>query len=363
MLLLGIISETLLYICFSVLFGSFIISLVPISYRPDINIPKGALMLASGGIAILSFFPILQLVLYLYHDIGLTQTLRSVIYTFEVGKAWIFTFLISNVLFIFVIWFDYRKRSLYAYIGIAFTLLLSLSLGWSSHASSIEQWKGFLTHTTHFLAVTIWIGLLIVVSWFSKNHSNWLSFLKWFSPVAIGCFLITIVTGLVLMTFVMDLKDYANSWPLPYGQALLFKHLLIIPLLAYAFINSTLIKKKIKVGQNFNPRPWAKVESIVILLIFSATAALGQQSPPHETVVTSEGVSKIFTFFYQGQIQPDMMVQFVLNPQGLILLILAGLLLFLAVFSFIKKAPPILSFFLSILFVFSSYLSLILSIQ
>ena len=45
------------------------------------------------------------------------------------------------------------------------------------------------------------------------------------------------------MTIVVDYKDYANSWMLPYGQALLIKHLLIIPLLAYAFINSVLIRK------------------------------------------------------------------------------------------------------------------------
>ena len=48
------------------------------------------------------------------------------------------------------------------------------------------------------------------------------------------------------MTLVVDLKDYPDSWMIPYGQALLIKHLLIIPLLVYVLINSILMKKKLK---------------------------------------------------------------------------------------------------------------------
>ena len=208
MLIIGIISQALLYLCFALSLGSFIIHLVPNTHRPNINVPKGALMMATGGIAIFSFFPVLQLILYLSPDIGFVQTLKSVLFTFEVGKAWIFTYILSNILFIFVIWFDYRKKALYAYIGIAFTFILILALGWSSHASSYDQVWGFISHTTHFTAVSIWIGMLIVVSWFSTNHSNWLNFLKWFTPVAIACFVITMITGLILMTFVVDFEDY-----------------------------------------------------------------------------------------------------------------------------------------------------------
>ena len=70
MILIGIISEALLYLCFACLIGSFFLSLVPNPYRPDINVPKGVLMMATGGIAIFSFIPVLQLILYLYRGIG-----------------------------------------------------------------------------------------------------------------------------------------------------------------------------------------------------------------------------------------------------------------------------------------------------
>ncbi len=163
------------------------------------------------------------------------------------------------------------------------------------------------------------------------------------------------------MAFVVGFKDYPNSWMLPYGQSLLIKHLLIIPLLVYAMINSLFIKKKLISEIHFNPKPWARMESIIILLIFSATAALGQQSPPHETTVTGVGVSKMFTLFYQGQFQPEMTVQFILKSNSLILIVIA--LLLLLIMSFVKKVSPLLSFFFSVLFVVSSYLSIISSIQ
>ena len=87
LLIIGIISQALLYLCFSLTLGSFILYLVPNTHRPDIHVPKGALMMATGGIAIFSFFPVLQLILYLSPDIGLVQTVKSVLFTFEVGKS------------------------------------------------------------------------------------------------------------------------------------------------------------------------------------------------------------------------------------------------------------------------------------
>ncbi|WP_251028156.1 copper resistance D family protein [Bacillus sp. ISL-77] len=297
MLFVGMVSEILLYLCFSLIIGSFLLYMVPSSKRPDIIVPKGALMTAAGGIAILSFVPVLQLILFLYEDIGLSQTFKSVLFTFEVGQAWIFSYLFANVLFIFIVWFDYRNKRIYAFIGLLFSLFLILGLGWASHASSLDQWKGFITHTSHLTAVTVWVGILLVVSWFSKDYSNWLNFLRWFTPVAITCLTVTIVTGLILMTFVVDINDYVRTWVLSYGQALLIKHLLIIPLIAYAIINGILIRRKLKTNTAFNPKPWTRVESIVILLVFSATAALGQQSPPHDIIQTvkSVGASKLFT--------------------------------------------------------------------
>jgi putative copper export protein len=362
---MGIISEPLLYLCFSIIIGSFLLRIVPSTYRPDIKVPKGTLMAATAGIAIFSFVPVLQLILYLYQDIGFAQTFKSVLFTFEVGKAWIFTYLVSNLLFIYIVWFDYRKKPLYAYIGMGITLMLIIALGWSSHATSIGQWKGFLIHTIHFLAVTIWVGILFVVGWASRNYSNWQNFLRWFTPVAIICFMITVVTGLFLMTIVVNYKDYTNSWMLPYGQALLIKHLLIIPLMTYAFINSVLIRRELKNNANFNPIRWTKTESLIVFLIFSVTAVLGQQGPPHDikTTLASSGLSKLFDLFYQGNITRDSVIVLGLELNSVMLLVAALSFLGLTILSYIKRAPILLGFLMSVLFVVATYLSLMVSIQ
>ncbi|MED3550339.1 copper resistance D family protein [Cytobacillus praedii] len=365
MLLVGIISETLLYLCFSILLGSFLLYIIPAHSRPEMNVPKGVLMAATGGIAFLSFVPVLLLILHIYEDIGFFQTLQSVLFTFEVGKAWIFIYLLANLLFIFIVWFDYKKKALYAYIGAFSSFVLILAIGWSSHASSLEPLEGFLAHSAHFTAVCVWVGILFVVSWFSKNYSNWIKFLKWYTPVALVCLFFTIFSGLILMTFVVDFKEYTDSWMLSYGQALLVKHLLIIPLILFAVINGWLIRKKLTKDIHFNPKPWTKAESIMVLTIFSVTAALGQAAPPHdiETTLNSVGASKLFTSMYQGNFQPQMPVQFELNLASMSLIVLAILFLVLTIFSFIKKSPAAMSFVMGVLFVFSGYLSLMLSIQ
>ncbi|MED3645137.1 CopD family protein [Caldifermentibacillus hisashii] len=365
MFIFTFISEPLLYLCFSILMGSFILRIVPSSHRPDFNVKKRILMAATAGIAMLSFIPVLQVIFYLYQDIGFAKTFIMVLFTFEVGKSWIFTYLISNVLFIYIIWFDYRKKTLYAFIGLGLTILLTLALGWSSHASSIQEWKGFVSHTIHFLAVTSWVGILIVVSWASKNYSNWKNFLKWFTPVAVFCFIITVVSGLLLLNVVIDYKDYTNSWMLPYGQSLLIKHLLIIPLIVYAFINSILIRKRIKNDDYFNPIPWVKVESLIIFLIFSVTGVLGQQEPPHDIqqTLTASGLSKLFDLFYQGHIVHDSQLVIYLGINSLLLLALTLCFIGLTITAYMKKAPILFGFTMSIFSVMSLYLSLITAIQ
>lgn len=322
-------------------------------------------MAATAGIAILSFFPVLQTILYLYEDIGFISTLKSVLFDFTIGRAWFVTYLISNVLFIYIIWFDYRKRPMNSLVSLLLTLLLILILGWSSHAASIEDWQGFFIHSIHFTAISIWTGILMIVSWFSINYSNWLRFLKWFLPVAAICFGISILTGLLLMNVVIDFSDYANSWILPYGQALLIKHLLIIPLILYAFINSVLIRKTILKNPSFNPTPWTKAESLVVFLIFSATAVLGQQEPPHEIAITiaASGISSLFDWFYAGSITRDSIILLGFELTAVFLFFLGAFFLILAVMTYVKCTSAFFGFMINVLSVVSLYLALMMSVQ
>ena len=65
-----IVSEILLYLCVSLLIGSFLIALVPSSFRPAVSIPRSVQIIATIGIAIFSFAPVLVLIMYLYEQYG-----------------------------------------------------------------------------------------------------------------------------------------------------------------------------------------------------------------------------------------------------------------------------------------------------
>ncbi|MDE5055147.1 CopD family protein [Niallia taxi] len=323
--------------------------------------PRKILLFSLGGIVIFSFIPVLPLIFHLYPLLGFSQTINSVLFTFEIGKSWLSIIAVSLLFVPFLAIYKNQKK-IHNICGILYTLLLIGALAWSSHASSLDPAKGFISDTTHITAISVWVGTLLIVSWFSKNELNWLSFLKWFTPLAITCLVIVTFSGILLMTFVVDFENYYNSWILPYGQLLLIKHILIIPLIVYAVINGIFIRRKIENNSNFNPKPWARTESLVLLFIFTVTAALSQQSPPKETTITPETVSKIFNVFFQGKVEAGMHLQLDINLISVLFILLTFLFLFILVGSFFKKKHPLLSFVMGILSVISIYISLMFSV-
>ena len=365
MFLLSTISETLLYLCFALLMGNYIFSIIPADLKPEVIIAKKYKLIAAAGIAVFSFLPLLSLITFLYEDYGIIDSLTSVLLTFEVGKSWIYLLIFSIILGVFVYLFDHKTDVLYSVIGILLLLVLIMGIGWSTHAHSVHGMKGFLTHIVHFTSVVVWVGILFVVSWFSRSYENWSNFLNWFHVTALFCFGIIIVTGLSLMSFTLEWSQYPDSWMISYGQSLLIKHLLIIPLIGYAFINGIVMKKKLQKDPSFNPRPWTKVEFIIILGIFAATGAMGQSSPPHNlsSILSSEGVSILFTQFYDGVVYAGLNVEFSLQTNGILLLLLACVFFVLSIMSFFKKMAPIFSFIMSIFVVISVYFALLLSVQ
>ncbi|KAA0546962.1 copper resistance protein CopD [Bacillus sp. BGMRC 2118] len=363
MLLVGVLSEVFLYLCISMIMGAFLLEVLSEEQKPVVNIPKAVVIGSIIGVAVFSFHPVLRLILLLAEDYELLVTIQSVLFSFEVGKGWLLTLFISLVFLLYYVLVDVKKEYAYTVVGVIFSVLLIVAQGFASHASTLSTF-GFAIHTLHFLAVSVWVGTLLVVSWFGKGKDNWLVFLQWFSPLALICLVIVLVSGFSLMKLVVLPSEYSDSWALSYGQSLLIKHLLIIPLLAYACINSILVRKKLKLNEGFNPSPWSRVESVVLLLVFSATAVLGQQSPPHsinESLVT-EGPSRLFMLFYSGELsQYNGTLQF--GFYGVFLLLVGILFLSLIIISFIKKISPWVTVIFSVLCVFTCYLSFMVSVQ
>lgn len=327
------ISEGLLYICFAILTGSLLLRLVPEDRRPAIHVPNGLLLACAIAIPILSYVPIHKLALVFGKDFDMSygSILKSILLDINTGKAWLWTAIGSAGLAFLLGLKAFRNDKHMPKVALFVTFLLIVWLGYAGHASSLYGFRGLLTHATHFLAVSVWIGILFVTSWFAKDDANWHAFLRWFSPVAIISVIMTLLAGIILMSFTTP--EYVNAWMLPYGQMLLIKHLLILPLLLFAYSNGFGYKKAAISNPSFNPRRWLKAESVIALLVLAATGVLGQQTPPHTVKETLQTVSPspLFTTVYKGSFSPDIALNFTLHMESLLmfaaaLLMAAGLL-------------------------------------
>lgn len=325
------LAEIANYIVFSILVGYVALQFVPDSYKPKISISKRSLLLSTLGIYIFTLGPVVQTISYFSDSVGLTLAIYSVLTDFQVGKAWMFIGFMSVFLWMTILLNGSK------YLQALWLLLMVLAVGYSSHVASLSFWVGLFAHSIHFLIVTLWTGILIHVAWFSKDKQKWSQFLRWFTPFAIVCVIIIGISGLILMFNVVEPKDYVKSWVLPYGQMLLLKHISIIPVLVFAFINGVLAKKAATIP-SFNPRPWIKAESFIILIVFYFTSVLGTLSPPHEVefTVRSEGASKWVEWLLGKDILTTLNIGLTTNFHAVFLIMISLIFLAMIVSSFKK---------------------------
>lgn len=294
---LYLIGDTLLYGCLALLIGFFSVQLIPRSYRPDVSLSiRWVRMLIV--LMLLSFsLSVLRIVLYLYEEIGFWITLQSVLLTFEAGNAWILMALWSVLLLIVI-----NRSSLSPgriKLGVFLVMAMVVTFAWSGHASSIKGAEGMLVHSVHALAVFIWTGGLLILGFWSPSDRNWGIFLEWFKPLVTLCFLLIVGSGIYLMSVVVQVEEYSYSWILPYGQALLWKHVLILPVLIIGIMNGKWSYASPE--RSFEVRRMRmRMEGILILLLFTATAWLGQQEPPHsiKDTLQSSGAGPLSGFLF-----------------------------------------------------------------
>ncbi|PSJ95513.1 hypothetical protein C7R93_12310 [Brevibacillus fortis] len=116
------LSEIAFYTCLTLHMGTLFLQLISDGSKPHILVPRNIQLVTIGGIAVFTFLPVLRVIL-------------------------------------------------------AVICGLILTMGWGSHAASVVEGRGFITHSLHVLSLSLWIGILIVVAWFSKGNANWLCFL------------------------------------------------------------------------------------------------------------------------------------------------------------------------------------------
>lgn len=355
-----IISQIFLYICFSILTGTFLLSLVPNEYKPDIKIPNYLLQICAIAIPIAAFIPVLDSINFLAPRLGAFEATKLVLTTYTSGTAWDFTLAGSILLILLIKFTKSKEKTIFSLLATTLTIGLIFTISWSSHAGSLDPQIGIISDFLHLLSVSVWVGILLVIGWFSINHHNWLKFLSWFSIVAFSCLSAVALSGLFMMDTIVD--GYINSWMISYGQGLLFKHLFLIPLVICALINGLYVKYKLHKNSHFNPKPWVRLESIILLLIFMITSIFSQQEPPHGNYLTEDAVSPLFRLFNDQSIDVSSTIGFVVNSTTVMFFFLSILFFGLIVTSIYKKASIIISFLLSCFFVICIYSMLMVTI-
>ncbi|MFD0962373.1 copper resistance D family protein [Paenibacillus chungangensis] len=325
---MAFISESLLYVSFAILAGAMLLRLVPEQHKPALVVPHWLLIGSATAIPVLSFVPIHLLNVSYATSFELTywEMMKSLLLDVKAGTAWTWTLLSSIGLLFLLSVRSFRNDRHMPKVALFIVLLLIIWLGYASHASSLSSMKGLIVHTLHFLPVTLWLGTLFIVGMFARDSQNWEAWLRWFSPFAVGCAMLALIAGFTLMTFTTP--QYLNGWMLPYGQAMLIKHLLIVPLLLLAYTNGFRYKSMLMRNPSFKPGRWLRAEAAVAALVLAATGYMGQQAPPHDVKVTLGTVppSPLFTSLFKGSFGPDTTLQLHWSMESILMLIAAGLM-------------------------------------
>ncbi|OAS86763.1 MULTISPECIES: copper resistance D family protein [Metabacillus] len=351
------LTEYVTYMLFSYLVGYVVLQFVPASKKPIIIASKQSLLLSVLGIIILTFLPVLQVISFFATEGLLSFSAYAILTEFQVGIAWLYGSFFAVFLWM-IIYVEGSK-----YLQALFLLLMIVSVGYASHASTLDLLPGLFSHSIHFLTITIWVGVLIHVGWLAHSIENWHSFLRWFTPLSIVLFFITTISGISLMLFVIEPRDYANAWVLPYGQMLLVKHISIIPVLAFAFINGFL-SRKTKKDSEFDAKKWVQAETVILMIVFFITGVLGTLPPPHQVnaTVIQEGGAVWVELLLGHEVVAPFTVQFSLGFQAILFLVIAIMFLSMIVISFYRRVSPWLALVFGVIFMIATYLGLMMSI-
>ncbi|WP_174615584.1 copper resistance D family protein [Virgibacillus ihumii] len=368
-----IVTQGLLYLCFSLLMGTMLGYSVLAGQMPKFYVPKWLLLVVTAGVGLLSFAPVLTIIINFTTDMGLWTSAEVVLFEFGTGRTWLFIFFISVLLFCLIAFGNIANDRLLSGIGLLFVVLLATGQGASSHASGLQAVWGTTVHTVHLLAVSVWGGLLFIFGWFTPEKVDWQRSLKWFTPLAITCVLALIISGYFTMDVVINdvsgesssiFNRFGNSWLTDYGQALLFKHLLLIPLLGYGIINGFLFRQRLAKDPGYQLQPWMKAESILILIVFTITAFMGEQALPNQiaTIIEQEGASSLFQAIYGQTVHPEMMVALDVGFVSVVMFILAAVFFICMIYIAKMKMHPALSLLMAMFFVLTGYLGLMIAV-
>ncbi|MFX3637376.1 MAG: copper resistance D family protein [Candidatus Pristimantibacillus sp.] len=290
--------ETLLYLCFAFSAGYVLLKFIPTDSKPVVHIPFRLFQYAVLGIPLFSFASIVRTTIILLDFApGMTflEVLLIVLSDYSYGNAWILNLMFGTGLLMYTSFQSLEVRST-KWVAAGIWCCMILAHGWASHPTGFSKIGGLLSQSIHVGAVSIWLGTLIIVAWFTKGDWNWGRFVRWYTPLSISCMVLLVLAGLFMMSLIVD--DYINSWGINYGEALLLKHLVFVPLVLLAFMNGFLTNLYSDGHNGRGLQTWLRLETILALIVLIITAFMGVQEPPHEDESENPTPSILFKLFH-----------------------------------------------------------------
>ncbi|MFD0588707.1 copper resistance D family protein [Paenibacillus sp. GCM10027627] len=316
--------ETLLYLAFALTGGYLLLQFIPHSSKPDMHISVDWFQYALLGIPVFSIMSIIRTVFVLRDfasDMTFIELLAVVLKDYSYGNAWLWILILCTLMY--VITQLGKMDSPWKKWALALGwLLVVLAHGWASHPAGFSVW-GFISQAVHVGAVSVWLGVLILVAWFTNGEWNWHRFVRWYTPLSIGSMVLITGAGLAMMFILID--GYLASWGINYGQALLLKHLVFVPLLLLAFMNGFLTKLTDQGRNEQKLKWWLRAETLLALAMLIITAYMGVQEPPHEGEFEPPTPSLLFKWLHGSDVDLVMNWQFGAAPIACILIGIAAL--------------------------------------
>lgn len=126
-------------------------------------------------------------------------------------------------------------------------------------------------------------------------------------------------------------------------------------------MNGVIVKWMMYKYADFNPKPWVRLESIILFITFGLTALFSQQSPPTAIIMQNQ-VSALFEWVVGKSYETGMSVQLAPHIMSYVMFIFLLLFVALLVVAYIKQAAKIISFLLSVCIVVCAYVLIMSSI-
>lgn len=291
-------SGGMLFIVFAWLIGHAVLRIVPTAYKPVLMVRSRGIALALSAIPLLLAYQLYEVVRVVQSQFSLSfqEAASTVIIQHPVGQSWFVVFTVTVFLGVLLLFPEKRVTAILFFVGV---LLLIVSVSWVSHGTALLGWQGFVLNTSHLLASAVWIGTLLMVGWGARPLTDGLKFHRWFSLMVVCAVAVLSVSGLLLMNDIVP--EYVPSWALTYGQFLLMKHLLFLPLLLFGLRHLLWLRaeKPLSVVQRS-----IRIESVVGCVVFFLSAFMTRQTPPHEVAETM-------------QVEPPAWSFLLFHPEGL----------------------------------------------